>query len=150
MQDVRYAIRALRRNPLFAATAACSLAIGIGANATVVSVANAVLLRTPAGVSAPNRLVDIGVSQNGQGLNPVSYPNYLDIRDRSTTLADVNASQLTTDATVLTRASGTDREQIAATSVTGNYFRMIDATPAVGRFFSPDDVRVRRSSVCRI
>ena len=64
--------------------------------------------------------------------------------------ADVNASQLTTDATVLTRASGTDREQIAATSVTGNYFRMIDATPAVGRFFSPDDVRVRRSSVCRI
>src|SRR3984893_14862943 len=58
--DIGYAARLLRRNPLFALTAAASLAIGIGANTTIFSVANALLFRPPAGVADADRLVDIG------------------------------------------------------------------------------------------
>jgi hypothetical protein len=87
-QDVRYGARTLWRQPLFALTATLSIAIGIGANTTIFTIANALLFRQPAGVTEPDRLVDIGTSnlQNGSGLNPDSYPNYLDIRQRATML----------------------------------------------------------------
>ena len=84
LHDVRYAIRLLRRNPIFALTAALSLAIGIGANTTIFTIANALLFKTPPGVVEPGRLVDIGRSQNGAGFDNNSYPNYLDVRRRST------------------------------------------------------------------
>ena len=58
LHDVRYAARLLRRNPVFAATAAVSLAIGIGANTTIFTIANALLFKPPAGVAAPDRLVE--------------------------------------------------------------------------------------------
>jgi putative ABC transport system permease protein len=58
-QDVRYAGRLVRRNPLFSLTAVLSLAVGIGANTTIFTIANALLFRPPAGVAAPDRLVDI-------------------------------------------------------------------------------------------
>ncbi len=83
LQDVRYAARLLRRNPLFALTAVLSLAIGIGANTTIFTIANALLFKPPAGVVEPDRLVDIGRSQNGQGFDNGSYPNYLDVRARN-------------------------------------------------------------------
>ena len=59
LQDVRYAARLVRRNPVFAATAAASLAIGIGANTTIFTIANALLFRPPSGVVEPSRLVDV-------------------------------------------------------------------------------------------
>jgi hypothetical protein len=55
--DVRYAVRLLRRNPISAATAALSIAIGIGANTTIFTIANALLFRSPAGVADPGRLI---------------------------------------------------------------------------------------------
>jgi hypothetical protein len=67
--DVRFSARLLRRNPLFIITAALSLAIGIGANTTIFTVANALLFRAPAGVLQPDRLVDIGRTSNGSGFN---------------------------------------------------------------------------------
>src|SRR5881394_3765895 len=57
-RDLHYSARLLRRNPIFALTAALSLAIGIGANVTIFTIANALLLRAPAGVTEPHRLVD--------------------------------------------------------------------------------------------
>src|SRR5438874_13644730 len=59
-RDLQHAARLLARDPLFALTAACSLAVGIGANTTIFTVANALLFRPPAGVVEPDRLVDIG------------------------------------------------------------------------------------------
>src|SRR6266540_1774320 len=64
LHDVRYAARLLRRNPLFALTAVVSLAIGIGANTTIFTIANALLFKRPIGVEQPDRLVDIGRSLN--------------------------------------------------------------------------------------
>ena len=94
LQDVRYAARLLRRNPLFALTAALSLAIGIGANTTIFTIANALLFKPPAGVVEPGRLVDVGRSQDGQGFDNGSYPNYLDIRARNTVFTGIYAYRL--------------------------------------------------------
>src|ERR1051326_7008026 len=88
-QDVRYSVRLLRRSPLFTLTAALSLAIGIGANATIFSVATALLFRPLPGLSDPSRLVDIGRPRNGAGFDLTSYPNFQDIAARATTLAGV-------------------------------------------------------------
>src|SRR5438477_13107029 len=65
--DLGYGVRLLRRNPLFALTAALSLAVGIGANTTVFTIADALLLRAPTGVADADRLIDIGRSLNGRG-----------------------------------------------------------------------------------
>ncbi len=73
-QDVRYGLRLLRRSPLFTATAIASLAIGIGANTTIFSIASAMLLRPLPGLSDPGRLVDIGRTRNGRGFDNSSYP----------------------------------------------------------------------------
>src|SRR5262245_23880296 len=82
--DARHALRAFGRNPIMAATAVLSLAIGIGANAAVFTVVNAVLFRPPAGIADPDRVVDIGVGRaETQNLNPGSYPTYLDLSSRT-------------------------------------------------------------------
>jgi len=83
--DVGYAARLLRRNPAFALTATLSLAIGIGANIAIFTVARALLVRAPDGVAKPDRLVDIGRSvRRGGAFNPASYPDYVDLRTRTT------------------------------------------------------------------
>jgi predicted permease len=139
-RDLRYAVRLLRRNPLFALTAALSLAIGIGANTTIFTVANALLFRRPAGVVDPDRVVDIGRSQAGGGFNPSSYPNYLDIRQRTTTLDGVYAYPLFPQAMSLGGGRNNVRaERIFGTLVTTNYFTVLGAVPAVGRLFDAGD-----------
>src|SRR5437773_2258772 len=142
LRDLRYAARLLWRNPLFALTAALSIAIGIGANTTIFSVANALLFRAPAGVADPNRVVDIGVSHGTDGFNPGSYPNYLDIAERTTTLDGVYASQLFGTRMTLGSAGQPDGvETIFCTQVTLNYFNVLRAVPSAGRLFAAGDAR---------
>ena len=138
-QDVRYGLRLLRRSPLFTATAVLSLAIGIGANTTIFSVASAMLFRPLPGVRQPGRLVDIGRTQDGHGFDNSSYPNFRDVRARVTTLSDVYAIRLEAQPMGL---GGTDgAERIYGTLVSGNYFSILGTTPALGRLFTDDDDR---------
>src|SRR5689334_17586130 len=123
IQDVRYAARLLRRNPLFALTAALSLAIGIGANTTIFTIANALLFKPPAGVTDAGRLVDVGRSQNGNGFDNSSYPNYLDIRTRNTVFEGIYASRLEAQPMSLGGRDGAER--IYGTLVTTNYFSVL-------------------------
>ena len=138
-QDVRYGLRLLRQSPLFTVTAALSLAIGIGANTTIFSVASALLLRPLPGLAAPDRLVDIGRTTNGDGFDTATYPNYKDLRERTTTLSELYAYRI--EPLPVSLSDGTDAERIYGAPVSGNYFRALGTIPAAGRLFTDDDDR---------
>src|SRR5512132_2547017 len=87
----RNALRLFVRQPLFTATAVLSLAVGIGANATIFSVANGILLAPTAAIDAPGRVVDIGLTRPNSHFDTMSYPNFADLRDRNHTLTGMYA-----------------------------------------------------------
>ena len=139
-QDMIHAARLLRRNPIMTITATVSLAIGIGANSTVFTVANALLFQPPPGVVESSRLVDIGTTRGGVGFGPSSYPDYLDLRRRATSFDGVYAYSRFPQAMSL----GGDVTRMGADSIFGNvvtvnYFTVLGAVPAVGRLFGADD-----------
>ena len=137
LQDLRYAVRLLRRNPLFALTAVLSLAIGIGANTTIFTIANALLFKPPLGVADASRLVDVGRSQDGQGFDNGSYSNYLDIRARNTVFSGIYAYRLAPEPMSLRGKDGAER--IYGEMVSTNYFNVLGTPPHIGRLFTSDD-----------
>ena len=137
LHDVRFALRLLRKSPLFTTTAALSLAIGIGANTTIFSVASAMLLRPLPGLADADRLVDIGRSSRGASFDTVSYPNYADIRDRVTQLTGVYAHQI--EPSPMSLGGHAEAERVYGTLVSGNYFQTLGTTPASGRLLRPED-----------
>jgi predicted permease len=134
-RDATYAVRLLRRNPTMAATAVLSIAIGIGANSAVFTVANALLFRSPTGVPDPERLVDIGVSRDDGGFNPGSYPTFLDVRRRSTTLEGVFAHVMFPHAMSLAVDASGGADRVFGYVVSSNYFSVLGVRPVVGHFF---------------
>ena len=142
-RDVRYAAQLLRRTPLFTLTGTLSLAIGIGATTTIFTVANGLLLRPPAGVTDPDRLVDIfhiekGSSMAGRMAGPmVPYSLYLDTRQRATTLDGVYAYYIQLLPISLRVSAGAER--VFASIITPNYFTTLGVSPAAGRLFGPGD-----------
>ena len=132
LQDLRYALRKLPRNPGFSAVAVLSLALGIGANAVVFSVVNALLLR-PLPVERPNQLVFL---ETKSGITQ-SFPNYRDLRDRNETFSGLVGFRLVPMA--LESTGGPTR--IWGLLATGNYFDVLGVHPVIGRFFhQADDV----------
>jgi predicted permease len=142
-RDAALAVRLLVRQPIVAVTAVLSLAIGIGANSAIFTVANALLFRAPAGVAEPHRLVDIGIGRPDSGFNPASYPTYLDVRQRSVTLDGVYAHPMFPKAVSLVvpeaAATAVAPERVYGQSVTTNYFTVLGVTPAAGRLFGAVD-----------
>jgi predicted permease len=136
-RDLAYGARVIRRNPVFAVTASLSLAIGIGANTAIFTVANALLFRDPPGVAEPGRLVDIGVSRGDGGINPTSYRTYLHIRERVTTLSGVYAQNLFPHAMSL--GAGPVADRVFSQAVTTSYFSVLGAIPIAGRLFDASD-----------
>jgi predicted permease len=132
--DVRYAARTLRASPVFTVVAVLSLAIGVGANTTIFSLASSLLLRDPAGLAEPDRLVDIGRSRHGAGFDNGSYPNYSDLRERNAAFTDVAAYRIEPRPYSLT--TGSDAERLYGVTVSGNYFDVLGTRPAAGRTFS--------------
>ena len=139
LQDVRYGWRLLRRSPLFTVTSALSLAIGIGANTTIFSVASAMLFRPLPGLDDPARLVDIGRTQSGTGFDNSSYPNFRDLRARVTILSDVYAIKL--DAQPMGLGGQDGAERIYGSQVTANYFAVLGTKPVLGRLLIDEDDR---------
>ena len=140
VQDARFAIRLLRKTPLFTLTAVLSLAVGVGANSTIFSIASAMLLRPMPGLSAPDRLLDIGRSRRAGEFDTVSYPNYKDIRDRATTIQDVYAYQI--EPHPMSLGGNGEAERVYGAVVSANYFALLGARPAHGRLLQTDDDKV--------
>jgi predicted permease len=139
LQDARFAVRLLRKTPLFTLTAVLSLAVGVGANSTIFSIASAMLLRPMPGLSAPDRLVDIGRSRRPGEFDTVSYPNYKDIRDRATTIQDIYAYQI--EPHPMSLGGNGEAERVYGAVVSANYFSVLGALPERGRLLRADDDR---------
>jgi predicted permease len=130
-------VRGLRRAPLFAAVAILSLALGIGANASIFSLLDQVLLRRLA-IASPDQLVMVYQNAQNMGSNMGSrmnsYPLFQDFQQRAEPFADVLCRRVV----AVSVAVGSQTERIDAELVSGNYFTMLGVTPAAGRVFSPD------------
>jgi len=135
-QDVRYALRTLRKNVGLTAVAALILAIGIGANTALFSTVHSVLLR---GIpySEPDRLVVGLKTTNGEMIGPVSRVDYFDYRDQSRSFA--NLAALTTFLQQQTVTGGGDAEPVEVSYVTWNLFSTLGVVPVVGRPFTQDE-----------
>ncbi len=133
-QDVRYAVRMLRKSPGFAATAVLTLALGIGATTAVFSVVDATLLH-PLPYPNPDRLVSVQDDLPGAGSYDVglSQPEWRDL-ERSGIFEQVGLAWF--DENNLTGASRPIRVPLA--SVSPNYFAMLGIAPQIGRTFPPD------------
>src|SRR5215207_8022284 len=130
---VRYAARTLARSPLFAVVSVLSIAIGVGATTSIATLANTLLLRPPPGVGHPERVVSIGRTEEGRGFDNFSYPNFLDYRT-ARSLSGFAALLVDPQSVSLVGPGGGEPIQMSATS--GNFFEVLEARPAVGRFFT--------------
>jgi predicted permease len=138
-QDAAHGLRLLRRSPVFTATAALSLAIGIGANTAIFTVANALLFRPPAGITDPAELVVIGTARGDGGLNPLAYTAYLEISHRTTTLTSVFAEEMFPHVMALAPSGTANAEAVTGRYVTANFFSALGSFPLRGRVFNDGD-----------
>ncbi len=131
LQDLRFALRQLRKSPGFTITAVLTLTLAIGANAVVFGVLNALILR-PLNVPQAESLF---IVQHGSDVGSHSYPDYLDLRQRNRSFDDVAAwaiSQAGLD-------TGKDPSNVWEYETSGNYFDALRIQPYLGRFFHASD-----------
>jgi putative ABC transport system permease protein len=134
LHDLRFGGRTLRRNPGFATVAVVTLALGIGANAAIFSVINAVLLR-PLPWNEPERAVMIWSRWTSFDKTWVAEGEVLDYRRRSRTLAEVAAWS---DGQVNLTGDG-EPERVPAANVTANTFSTLGVAPLLGRTFTAQE-----------
>lgn len=136
VQDLRYAVRSFRAAPTVTLVTALTIAIGIGATTTMMSVANALLLRPPAGIREAGRLVTAhSVSPDGSGFHAFSYLDFRDLARAESGLAAL-AAYTVFPASLRT---GDDPELRMGMLVSANYFSVLGTRPALGRFFLPEE-----------
>jgi putative ABC transport system permease protein len=135
--DVRCAIRALAASPGFAAVAALTLALGIGANSAVFSILNEVFLRPIPLVPHQDRLVALGRTLDGRDWQGFTHPDYLEYRARSRAFDGLTAFR---DADMNLTCGG-EVQRIRATLVSGNYFSVLEVKAALGRTFLAEEDR---------
>ncbi len=135
-QDLRYAVRMLSKSPAFTAIAVLSLALGIGANTSIFSFVNAVLLR-PLPVAEPERLVSVFSSRRANPYDVSSYPDYVDYRDKNEVFSGITAFS----SAAVSLNSDDQTEALPGLIVTGNYFDVLGVRAAMGRTFLPEEDR---------
>jgi predicted permease len=141
-QDVRYAIRSLRRRPGFTAVAVLSLGLGLGLNTAIFSAINALILR-PLPVKQPYGLVALGITDRAFELpHELTYPDFLDYRDRAGVFSDAIAFF----DTPVNFSTGGQAERIWAEVVTENYFSLLGVEAVQGRTFLPEAGRTAGSA----
>jgi putative ABC transport system permease protein len=136
IQDIRFGLRMLVRNPGATALATAALALGIGGNTAVFSVVNAVLLR-PLPISAPDRLVWIWANSPSRNLPFAftSYSNYAEWKAGTPSLESTSAYSPVSAALMI----GNDPERVDVMRVNASFLHMLGVSPAAGRDFLPED-----------
>jgi predicted permease len=133
--DLKYALRGLRRSPLFATVAVMSLALGIGANTAIFTLIDQILLRKLP-VSHPEQLVMVYQDADNNGSNMGSrmnsYPLYQDLQRKSDVFSEVLCRRLIPASVSV----GGNTERVTVEMVSGNYFTMLGVRPAAGRVFN--------------
>ena len=135
LQDIRLALRMLRKNPAFTAVALISLAVGIGANTAIFSLVNAVLFRdSPA--QEPETLVNIYRDRGEGWLYWLNYPDYLELKEQTSgVLSELEGYQY-----VFTQQGvGEGVDVLVGELVTGGYFSMLGVGAHIGRPLLPED-----------
>lgn len=133
LQDLRYAVRTLARNPAFTAIGVLTLALGIGLNSAVFSAAEALLLRPLPGVRNSEELVQVYRSYTGSlDYGSSSVPHYLDLRKRMT---DVFSGVAAWTFVPLSLSAGGQNERVIAQLVSANLFSVLGANAERGRVF---------------
>jgi predicted permease len=139
LQDLRFALRQLRKSPGFTVAAVLTLALAIGANAVVFSVMNGLLLRP---LDVPQAQSLYGIERASDKDMSQSYPNYLDLRNRNHSFDGLAAYAISEDA--LDTGEGPSR--LWGVEATGNYFDALRIRPYLGRFFHESDEHGRNSA----
>jgi predicted permease len=143
LDELHYALRNLRKSPVFTAVAVGSLALGIGANTAIFTLLDQVLLRALP-VKNPQELVKVYVghgpfSGSSRCRDCNSYPQYRDFRDRNQVFSGVLARM----PLALSFAAGDETERVRGELASGNYFEVLGVRAALGRTFTQqDDVQV--------
>ena len=140
-QDLRHSLRMLRKRPSFALTVVITLALGIGANATIFTWIKAVLFDPLPGIERPNELVEIwGATRHNSALS-TSYLDYLDFRDRNVVFSGLIAHQMLP----MNLGRGEKPERVRGAVVSGNYFDVLGVKALIGRTFLPEEDRTPNS-----
>src|SRR6516164_2837724 len=132
-EDIRYALRQLRRSPSFAVLALITLTLGVAANVIVFGVIDALFLRPMPGISEPQQLYTV---QHDEDIwNSLSYPNYKDIGERNTVFSGMAMYRPARIGLGQTE----NAQPVWGYEVSGNYFDLLGVKPALGRFFHAED-----------
>ena len=138
INDIRFALRTLAKNPGFAVIGIVTLALGMAVNTTVFSVINGFLLR-PLPVPHPEQITVLALKQSSAGgTYRLSYPTYEDLRDQTDSFSDVFAYRVSLVGLAVDHKS----DHCLITRVTSNYFRSLDIKPAYGRLILSTEGRV--------
>jgi len=135
-QDLRFALRTLRKNPAFLVVTVLILGLGIGANTAIFSVLKTVVLQ-PLPYPEPDRLMTVWTPWIGYDFNPMSTPNYLDYKERSDSFEAWGAY---TERNVNLMGEET-AERVGSVWCTSGVLEALGIQPAAGRFFSEEEVR---------
>src|SRR5687768_11986603 len=142
-QDLRHGARMLAKNPGFAAVSILSIALGVGANTAIFSMADALVFR-PLDVPRATEIVALSgnntavTSNSGFGANRnVSYQDYRDVRDRARSFEGLFAYRVVL--TGFAARPGEPTQQMLGQGVSGNFFRVLGVAPALGRTFRDDE-----------
>ncbi len=153
VQDVRFGLRMLRKNPGFLAVCVVALAFGIGINTAMFSMLYAVVLK-PFPFPQPDRIVvgwkadpARGINDAENGMIELSYPDWQDWRSQSKSFEDIAAMPTTTNGYTYIMTGQGEPRQLESSRVTANYFSVLGVTPLLGHFFKPEDDRIGANPV---
>ncbi len=150
-QDLRFAVRSLRKRPGFTLLVLLTLALGIGANTAIFSVVNAVLL-APLPYRQPEQLVVLSAKNDKKGVSqqPVSYPNVKDWKEQNQVFAQLAGVRGESFSLTGSLTDRTEPERVAGLRVSANILSLLGVQPLLGRDFLPEEEQPGREKVALV